>query len=286
MKKVFKDDNNLLRPGWQVLLSAILGILTTFIAMALFTDFQINANLSMFFICLIVYYAYFRFIYGKKLPHDLDIFNAPLKGLNKFLMGSFLGVIFFSLVMLIAKFSHAYDFTVSSEIPITAILIGLFSHFITGLSEELLVRGGFQHAFLKYGKWVALMAASIIFSLLHVLNKGAALGSLIGVFLAAIFLGMLMYATNSISACIGWHMAWNWTQGFLFGTHISGTSGSKAILQAQATSDNIWLTGGDFGPEASIACFIVLILGSLALFIYGRRKNKFDEYERTIILAK
>ncbi|MGM0175077.1 CPBP family intramembrane glutamic endopeptidase [Enterococcus sp. DIV0800] len=286
MKKVFKDEKNLLRPGWQVLLSAILGVLTTFIAMALFTDFQINTNLSMFLICFISYFAYFKLIYGKKLPRDLDIFNSPLSGLRKFLIGTFLGVLFFSVVMLIAKLFHAYDFTVSPKIPVTAILLGLVSQFITGLSEELLVRGGFQHAFLKYGKWVALMAASIIFSLLHVLNKGAALGSLIGVFLAAIFLGMLMYATNSISACIGWHMAWNWTQGFLFGTNISGTSGSKAILQARSTSDNIWLTGGDFGPEASIACFIVLILGSLALFIYGQRKNKFNEYDRTIILTK
>ena len=51
---------------------------------------------------------------------------------------------------------------------------------------------------------------------------------------------------------ISWHMAWNFGQGWLFGSVVSGVQGAEAPLFTTAYDGSRLLTGGEFGPESSI----------------------------------
>jgi hypothetical protein len=62
---------------------------------------------------------------------------------------------------------------------------------------------------------------------------------------------------------MGLHAGWNFSEGSLYGPSVSGFTAKNALTQGSLTGPVI-LTGGSFGPEASIVavllCFGVAIL--------------------------
>ena len=70
--------------------------------------------------------------------------------------------------------------------------------------------------------------------------------------------------TGRLWVPIGLHLAWNSAQGYLFGAAVcgSGLSGSIAIITAHPGAP-AWLTGGTFGPEASV--FALLLVSSVTV---------------------
>ena len=83
---------------------------------------------------------------------------------------------------------------------------------------------------------------------------------------AGVLLGAAYKYTNSLWFPIGIHWAWNFTQGNVFGVAVSGGDIEESILSATLSGPDI-ITGGSFGPEASI---IALLLGSIlsAFFLW------------------
>jgi CAAX protease family protein len=113
------------------------------------------------------------------------------------------------------------------------------------------------------GSWIALAISAAIFGLLHLLNPGATLlnaGSVMveaGVMLAAAYM-----VTRRLWLCIGIHIAWNFTEGGIFSTAVSGGD-AKGLLQAKLLGPD-WLTGGAFGVEGSVvALAICAVVGIL-----------------------
>ena len=73
-------------------------------------------------------------------------------------------------------------------------------------------------------------------------------------------------------AC-GWHTAWNWTMGNLFGLNISGhepTGGTLFNLKPIGTS---LLSGGGYGPEGSLFGTLVF-LAAIAVVVFVKRDAK------------
>ena len=83
--------------------------------------------------------------------------------------------------------------------------------------------------------------------------------------LAGLWLGLLFWQRASLLAAWGAHFAWNTGQALL-GLPISGMALIAAPLGAGLTGarDGL-LTGGQFGPEASLPCMIVWLLLTLLL---------------------
>ena len=89
------------------------------------------------------------------------------------------------------------------------------------------------------------------------------------VVMAGLMFCALYALTGRLWVPIGLHLAWNFAQGYLFGAAVSGNSlgGSIAVSTARPGAP-AWLTGGTFGPEASLfALFLVsaVTIGALAL---------------------
>ena len=77
--------------------------------------------------------------------------------------------------------------------------------------------------------------------------------------LAAILFGLAYLRTQSLALPIGLHFSWNWVLGQFFGFGVSGIE-QQGVLIAETTNLPIWLTGGSFGPEASIFAVLVDLL--------------------------
>lgn len=143
---------------------------------------------------------------------------------------------------------------------------GLLLHFFVGVFEETLFRG-ILFRFLEegLGSWTALTITALFFGLSHLSNPGATIWSAMAIALeAGVTIGAVYMATRSLWVAMGFHTAWNFLQGAIFGVAVSGNAAPTASVFKPIIQGNQWLTGGAFGIEASV---IALVLG-LGLGIY------------------
>ncbi len=120
----------------------------------------------------------------------------------------------------------------------------------------------------------ALIISAVLFGLIHLIGPGTDLyGAIAIIFEAGILLAAAYVLTRRLWLCIGMHIAWNFTQGGIFGVAVSGTP-SRGLLHRELTGPE-WLTGGKFGAEASIVAIIVCMAVAAVLLVLARRKNRF-----------
>lgn len=133
---------------------------------------------------------------------------------------------------------------------------GAYLFLFVALFEETLFRGFvFQRLVAGAGPWVAQIALGLLFATSHWGNPdmhGATLAwATVELFLGAVLLGLAWLRTRSLALPIGIHLGWNWTHGQLLGFGVSGFAQAgwfHPLLQDRPE----WVTGGRFGPEASI----------------------------------
>jgi len=139
--------------------------------------------------------------------------------------------------------------------------------------EEQLYRGIVQRiSEERLGSWAALALAALLFGVMHAGNPNAGLfdGAMVGLF-GGVLLGACYLATRRLWLAIGVHAAWNFVEGGVFGTRVSGYD--IPGLMRSATSGARWLTGGAFGPESSLVTLAVCTAASAALLLVARRRG-------------
>ena len=167
-----------------------------------------------------------------------------------------------TLTFLILWSTNLVDVTMGAlDLEVLFFLLKLLILFaFAGALEELMLRGYFFQAFIEgSNKWIAIIVLSLIFSAMHMFNPNwSAMGALI-IFLAGVELSVAYIKTRSLWMPIGIHMSWNWTQGPLWGMHVSGTTMEKSFLVSVPQGPEI-LSGGEFGAEGSVIAAVVSIL--------------------------
>jgi membrane protease YdiL (CAAX protease family) len=114
------------------------------------------------------------------------------------------------------------------------------------------------------GTLVALVVSAAIFGLLHAANPGASLVSSASIALeAGVLLGLAYALTRSLWLPIGLHFGWNFTEGGIFGAAVSGGQ-SHGLVKAAVVGPDL-LTGGAFGPEASVVAVVLSLVVSAAM---------------------
>jgi membrane protease YdiL (CAAX protease family) len=121
------------------------------------------------------------------------------------------------------------------------------------VTEELVFRGIlFRIVEQRIGTWLALTLTGLLFGLLHLFNAHATLwGALAIAVEAGGMLAAAYAATRNLWVPIGLHFGWNFAEGGIFGTSVSGTDSPEGLLRG-AVSGPEALSGGGFGPEASV----------------------------------
>jgi hypothetical protein len=92
----------------------------------------------------------------------------------------------------------------------------------------------------------------------------------INIFLASILFGLVFIQTKSLAMPIGLHWMANWAQGGVLGFGVSGAEQSGLLIPVFGDVP-VWLTGGQFGLEASLPGLICVVL---TLFVLYYEKNE------------
>jgi hypothetical protein len=191
--------------------------------------------------------------------------------LRDLLLGTLLGAALFSVVILELAAGGYYKIVALHVTPdlIVAALI-LFSG---AAFEELLFRGVIFRLTEEWtGTWIALAVSAVIFGLVHVGNPGATWVSTIAIALeAGILLAAAFVVTRNLWFPIGLHFAWNFFEGPIYGTQVSGHVFGASALIAHVNGPPL-LTGGSFGPEAGLFAILPCLgVAAALLFVAVRR---------------
>jgi len=197
-------------------------------------------------------------------------FGLPMKqafGRN-FWAGTLWGIGSLTVLILALAATRAYSFgslnIYGARIFKFAIYYAIF-FLLTGLFEDFLLRGYSQWV-LAQGMhfWPAAALLSILFGLLHLLNPGEARIGIVAVVAIGFFFCLTLRRTGTLWFAVGFHMAWDWGESFLYSVPDSGTTTVGHLLKSSLHGPD-WLTGGTVGPEASYLLFL-LIAGLWFLF--------------------
>jgi membrane protease YdiL (CAAX protease family) len=149
---------------------------------------------------------------------------------------------------------------------------------IPAAAEEALVRGYPLRAIAEAkGPAWALGVTAFGFAALHLPNlrdlPGLAPLALVNLAAAGLFLGALVLRTGNLWWATGAHVGWNWALAFLADLPLSGLEVIDAPLLEGEARGSVWLSGGAFGPEASVLVGGVLI-GAAAWSWRSRRLSR------------
>jgi len=125
----------------------------------------------------------------------------------------------------------------------------------------------------SWRRWGAIISTSIVFALLHLANPISNPLPLVNVAGAGVILALLYLQSGSLWLAIGFHWGWNFAEGPVFGTAVSGMATNTTIFKTAAAGP-IWLSGGGFGPEASVVLTVTAaaaIATIIAVKPFGRR---------------
>ena len=156
----------------------------------------------------------------------------------------------------------------------TGILVGLQAGIVAGFTEEILVRGIMLRLIEGWlGTWWALAITAMFFGAAHLGNPQATVFGAVAIALeAGILLGACYLLTRRLWLAIGLHAAWNFVQGGIFGSDISGTGSGRGLIEARFTGPDL-LTGGVMGIEASVVAVIVCTAAGVAMLLAVRRRG-------------
>jgi membrane protease YdiL (CAAX protease family) len=151
---------------------------------------------------------------------------------------------------------------------------GLFrGYLLTALTRGLMrvgpdvdPRDAFNAAFAVAG-----LLTSLLFFISHTTNGGETPTGLFNVFLAGVVFCYAMWRTGAIWWGIGFHMAWDWSQSFLYGVADSGEVSAHRLFATHPVGSAV-LSGGAAGPEGSLFAvpILLLVLGVLHVTMKGR----------------
>jgi uncharacterized protein len=224
-------------------------------------------------ICLAAYVAGSKWI-ERRNPVELE----PNRALPEGTAGLLFGFGLFALVIAILRVAGVYHSAGWGTYH--GVGQGFALAVFAGIVEEVLFRGLlFRLCSKLLGTWGALLLTSALFGAAHAANPGATISSSAAIALeAGILLGTSYAATQRLWLPIGMHVGWNFTEGSVFGMTLSGLNLSGSVTRGTLSGSRL-LTGGAFGPEASIVAVVVCLGAGL---YFTQRTIKLNRVEPPI----
>ena len=169
-----------------------------------------------------------------------------------------------------------YSFALPAEFSAAALLRTLAVSFVVfalgAAAEEMLFRGyPLQTLMRSWPIAAALVISSVMFGIVHLQNPNVVPGfTFVNTLLAGVWLAVAYWRTRSLWFPFGVHAGWNWVQGAVLGSPVSGITGiTPAPLLRFADAGPLWVGGGDYGIEGGAACTLALALATLFVWRTG-----------------
>jgi uncharacterized protein len=200
---------------------------------------------------------------------------APRAALAELSIGLLIGVLMFAAVMAILVGSGLYAIRINGAAPAW---LAAGAAIESGVVEELIIRGVILRLLWRgFGPVVAFVASALLFGAGHLFNPNSSVFAAFCIAIeAGVMLGAFYALTGRLWVSIGVHAAWNFTQGYLFGAAVSGMSFGPSLATSKALPGYPHLlTGGAFGPEASLPGLLVCSSVGFAALYWAWRAGRF-----------
>ena len=273
---MFTSSTGRLHPVWAFVVSAVFSVLAFLVAA--YAAGGIAGDRILLFevifrpllaLLLIALFVWLLAVADHIEDHRIAALGLPrAKGwLKQFVTGCLLGFVLTVLAMVpIAIWGHiSLGFRLSRHaLPrVGAVLLILI---LGALAEELIFRGyPFQHLEQGIGAIAAITVFSVMFGTVHLANPGASLWGLINTILIGVLLSIAYLRTRALWLPWGIHFGWNLALGFLFGLPVSGLRIFNVLVRTTATGPH-WVTGGNYGVEASATTVVVILIGLVTVW--------------------
>jgi uncharacterized protein len=234
--------------GWNVPLTVVLGLATAVLSLAA--------------------YAWVVRRTERREPVEVALKTAPA-ALGR---GVLIGLPMFVAVIVNIAFLGSYEVNGWGSVTGAIAIFGFTAAAV--VVEELLFRGIlFRIVEERLGTWGSLVLSGVLFGLVHAFNPNATLWSSTAIAIEAGFMLAAVYAaTRNLWVPIGVHFGWNFAQGGVFSTSISGTDAPQGLLDG-VTSGPAIVSGGEFGPEASVYSVLAGVLLTVVFLWLARRRG-------------
>jgi uncharacterized protein len=255
-----------------VLIVLLFGAVITPFILAVHPPYRPWQNVAMSWLLAVLLLASIVFVERLTVKKTLPALGfPPAPALRDLARGAALGAVLFSAVVLALALAGYYRI---AEAHATGALVGAALFLLPGAAfEELLFRGVVFRLTEEWtGTWVALTVSALLFGLVHAGNPGATWVSTIAIALeAGVLLAAAYVVARNLWFPIGLHFAWNFFEGPVYGTQVSGHVFGPSALTAHVTGPAL-ITGGAFGPEAGLAAVLPCIVVAAALIVRAVRR--------------
>lgn len=291
MKNIFYNDNKQLRNGWWILLFIALVILTQPIYKPIkqglgelgFTE-QWLEPVSVFLLLLVTWIC---ILIRKESWSDIG-FSISQAWFKTLTIGTLVGIVMMFATVAIIWVIGGVTFELNVNRSIQGLSYGLYLFVLGAIMEEILHRGFiFQRLLDGIGIWRAQMLMATLFTLGHWGNPDmegiTQIIASLNLFLLSLIFGLAYIKTRSLALPISLHLGWNWAQGNILGFGVSGHNDKEGWVKPVFHGMDEWLTGGNFGPEASISAVMISIVTLLILINWKGHLEKTTKAEIPII---
>ena len=204
-------------------------------------------------------------------PSELSLEKAA----PELLTGLVVGTAMLSAVVATLVLSGLYDISGPRESsPWAMVNVGVAS----GFFEELIFRAIVLRLLMRaFGIWPALGLSAALFGALHLSNPNATPVAAIAIAVeAGLMLASFYLLTGRLWVSIGVHAAWNFSQGWIWGARVSGIPVQESLyLSVPKAGAPDWLSGGDFGPEASVPAMVIGTGVAILVLYWAWKKGNF-----------
>ncbi len=170
-----------------------------------------------------------------------------------------------AVLLLVALFGHLYVRLWTSLPAWRQLVLQILVLAATSLAAEIAFRGyPFQKLIQAIGPFAATVLAAIFFTLLRHETPGATPAAMWISGMAAVLLSVAYLRTRALWVGWGLHFAWLASIGILFGQPLAGNRQASSVIRTYADGP-AWLTGSEFGPEASLVTLLLLWAGLYVL---------------------
>jgi len=234
-------------------------------------DWVLLKNAVLPLLLLAVYAATVRLLEHRR-PSEL----AGSPGFGLFPAGLLLGIAVISGYVLLLSMAGVAHVTrgVTSGGPLR-LCNEFLVPWLTAVGEELVFRAViFRITEEMFGTAAAVVISAGLFGLSHAANPGANLFALTMLALGmGVLLALAFAATRNLWFPIGLHMGWNIAEGFLYGLPNSGLADPLQLARTSVVG-SLAVTGGKFGPEASVVLVVLSLLISALLLPVTLRTHR------------
>ena len=279
MLNIFLNTAGKLKNVWWVVIFYL--ILASLLFPLIFLSKHYGFEISLLQQSVIILIASFicQLLYRKPLNSLFGKINFIW--FKELMIGIFIGAVLMALPALILTIFRYIDWH-ANPFSYSTIVSGLTLFAGVALAEELLFRGFiFQRLIDAFGQWPAQFIIAGMFLLTHLNNPGMVgitkILACINIFIASILFGIAYIKTKKLAMPLGLHFMANFMQGTILGFGVSGEK-ETSLYKPSFHNAPTWLTGGQFGLEASVLGLFSVIL--ITYFLYNDRNRLFHEYSK------